>query len=84
MPVDSNGMVSLINSNSKHIPPLRVFELLILDVVLVLPDERLPDENDEPSEIIELGRCVDLWFSGRTPENEFRNLGAVKMKHTTV
>lgn len=43
----------------------------------MLVDERLvPDENDEPSDIIELGRWAILVISGKTPENELRNLGA--------
>lgn len=51
--------------------------MLPLEDVLVL--ERLvPDENDEPSEMIEFGRCVDFIASGSAPENEFRNLGAAK------
>lgn len=60
-------------------PPLRAEWLPLLEAdVLVLIDELLvPDENDEPSEIIELGRRVDF-TSGRVPEKEFLNLGAVK------
>lgn len=56
----------------------RVFEALLLDAVLELSEDRLvPDENDEPSEIMELGRCVLLVFSAIiVPENEFRNFGA--------
>lgn len=56
----------------------RVFVALLLDAVLELSDDRLvPDENDEPSEIIEFGRCVLLVFSAIiVPENEFRNFGA--------
>lgn len=43
-------------------------------------DELLvPDENDEPSEIRELGRRADF-ISGRVPENEFRNFGATRNK----
>lgn len=39
-------------------------------------DELLvPDENDDPSEMSELGRLADF-ISGSVPENEFRNFGA--------
>lgn len=44
--------------------------------MLVHNDELLvPDENDDPSEMSELGRRADF-ISGSVPENEFRNFGA--------
>lgn len=43
----------------------------------VLSEELLvPDENDDPSEITEFGRRVDL-ISGNVPEKELRNFGAI-------
>lgn len=39
-------------------------------------DELLvPDENDDPREMSELGRLADF-ISGSVPEKEFRNFGA--------
>lgn len=35
----------------------------------------VPEENDDPSEITEFGRRVDL-TSGKVPEKELRNFGA--------
>lgn len=56
-----------------------VFGLLPLDDVL--PDERLVlDENDDPSEIIEFGRCTTFVFSDIVVENEVRSFGAVIRK----
>lgn len=56
-----------------------IFDVLLLEAVLVLVEDRLvPDENDEPRDIIELGRCADLIISGVAPENELRNFGAIK------
>lgn len=53
-----------------------VFALLLQDEVL--PDERLVlDENDEPSEINELGRCTAFELSAMFVENELRSFGAV-------
>lgn len=51
-----------------------------VDVLFPLIDELpdVPDENDEPNEIIEFGRRVDLFISGSVPEKEFRNFGATK------
>lgn len=49
--------------------------LLLLDEVLT--DERLVlDENDEPSEMIELGRCTTFVLSAADEENEQRSFGA--------
>lgn len=43
-------------------------------------DELLvPDENDDPSEMSEFGRLADF-ISGRVPEKEFRNFGAVNRR----
>lgn len=55
---------------------------LLLDAVLELSDDRLvPDEKDEPSEMIEFGRCVVLVLSESiVPENELRNFGAANLK----
>lgn len=58
-----------------------VFGLLWLPldelVLPVLPDERLVlDENDEPSEIMEFGRCTTFVLSEIVVENELRSLGA--------
>lgn len=58
-----------------------VFGLLWLPldelVLPVLPDERLVlDENDEPSEIIEFGRCTAFVLSEIVVENELRSFGA--------
>lgn len=62
-----------------HIVPL-VFDPLLLEAVLVLIDERLvPDENDEPRDIMELGRWQTLLPSSIVPDTEFRNLGAVEI-----
>lgn len=74
-----NGSASLISSNSMFkLFDCRVLVALLLDAVLELSDERLvPDENDEPSEMIEFGRCVLVVFSATiVPENELRNFGA--------
>lgn len=50
--------------------------LLLLDEVLA--DERLVlDENDEPREMIELGRCNTFVLSAIDDENELRSFGAV-------
>lgn len=60
---------------------VRAFALLLLLLVLddVLPDERLVlDENDEPSEMNEFGRCTAaLEPSPMVVENELRSFGAV-------
>lgn len=63
-------------SNSTHnVDGFLVFGLLPLDEVLA--DERLVlDEKDEPSEIIEFGRCTTFVFSDTVDENELRSLGA--------
>lgn len=58
-----------------------VFGLLWLPldelVLPVLPDERLVlDENDEPSEIMEFGRCTTFVLSEIVVENELRSFGA--------
>lgn len=67
----------MINSNSNELAVFLAFEVLLLEAVLVLVDDRLvPDENDEPSDMIELGRWDILIMSGITPENELRNFGA--------
>lgn len=51
--------------------------LLLLDEVLA--DERLVlDENDEPNEMIEFGRCNTFVLSAIDDENELRSLGATK------
>lgn len=51
--------------------------LLLLDDVLA--DEWLVlDENDEPSDMIELGRCTTFVLSAIDDENELRSFGAVK------
>lgn len=56
-----------------------VFVLLLLDEVL--PDERLVlEENDEPSEMNELGRCTAFELSAMVVENELRSFGAVTNK----
>lgn len=59
---------------------VRVFVLLLLDEVL--PDERLVlDENDEPSEMNEFGRCTAAFEpSAMVVENELRSFGAVMQK----
>lgn len=49
-------------------------ELAPLEPVLVLTTDD-PPEDDELSEIIELGRRADF-TSGNVPTNELRNLGA--------
>lgn len=56
---------------------VRVFALLLLDEVL--PDERLVlDENDEPREMNEFGRCTAAFEpSAMVVENELRSFGAV-------
>lgn len=78
-PIDCNGNVSLINSSSRLLAVFLAFDVLLLEAVLLLVDDLLvPEENDEPSEMIELGRCEDLDISGKPPENEFLNLGATK------
>lgn len=41
----------------------------------------VPDENDDPREISELGRLADF-ISGKVPENEFRNFGAASIQIT--
>lgn len=64
-----------------HIVPL-VFDPLLLDAVLVLIDERLvPDENEDPNDMIEFGRWHTLLVSCNVPDTEFRNLGAVRLEH---
>lgn len=67
----------MIISNSMLNVAVRVFVLLLLDEVL--PDERLVlDENDEPSEMNEFGRCIAaLEPSAMVVENELRSFGAV-------
>lgn len=76
LPVVFSGIVSFIISNSiLSVAVFLAFEILLLEEVLV--DDRLvPDENDDPSDIIELGRCTILAFSFNDDENVFRNLGA--------
>lgn len=73
-----SGNASFIISNSVcNAAVWRELEVLLLDVVLA--DERLvPDENDEPSDIIESGLWITFAFSGNDPENEFLNFGAIK------
>lgn len=57
--------------------------LLPLDVVLA--DERLVlDENDEPSEIIELGRCTNFVFPTMDEVEELRSFGAVNIYFLSV
>lgn len=77
-----SGRVSLIMSNSTlRAAVFLVFGLLWLPldelVLPVLPDERLVlDENDEPSEIMEFGRCTTFVLSEIVVENELRSFGA--------
>lgn len=61
-----------------NVAVFRVFVLLLLDEVL--PDERLVlDENDDPSEMNEFGRCTAAFeLSAMVVENELRSFGAVK------
>lgn len=49
----------------------RTLELLLLDDVLVLMDERLvPDENDDPREMIDVGRWMTFRCSVEMPDTE--------------
>lgn len=69
----SGGDDSLISSR----PFLqRADRLPELDADVHSDELLVPDENDEPSEMIELGRRVDF-TSGSVPEKELRNFGAV-------
>lgn len=57
--------------------------LLLLDEVLA--DERLVlDENDEPSEMMEFGRCKTFVLSPIDDENELRSLGAAKNMYKSI
>lgn len=61
----------------------RTLELLLLDDVLVLMDERLvPDENDDPREMIDVGRWMTFRCSVEMPDTEWRNFGAISMEAT--
>lgn len=79
LPVFS-GRVSLIMSNSTpNVDGFLVFVLLPLDEVLA--DERLVlDEKDDPSDIIEFGRCTSFVLSDTIEQNELRSLGAKTKK----
>lgn len=70
----------IISNSMLNVAAFRAFVLLLLDEVL--PDERLVlDENDEPSEMNEFGRCTAAFeLSAAVVENELRNLGAVTNK----
>lgn len=57
---------------------------LPLPLDAVLADERLVlDENDDPSEMIEFGRCTIFVFSEIVVENELRSFGA-KICYTII
>lgn len=58
----------------------RALAVLLLDDVLA--EERLVlDENDDPSEIMEFGRCICFAFSANDDEKELRSFGAVSKKN---
>lgn len=75
-----------MSSSTPNGPAFLAFGLLPLDDVL--PDERLVlDENDEPSEMIEFGRCKTFALSADDDENELRSFGAVeknKISHSII
>lgn len=73
---DFNGEVSLIIFNSLfNVTAFLALEMLPFDDVL--RDEWLvPDENDDPRDIIEFGRCITFAFSLDDIENVLRNFGA--------
>lgn len=79
------GVASLISSRPMFAPPLRAewLPLLEADVLVLIEELLVPDENDEPNEMIELGRRVDF-TSGSVPEKEFLNLGAIWSEKTTI